>query len=62
MDQSPSASPGFENDAAVFSVERDDESPSCCQEGEGHGDTFSDEVIGPFHSIEEMFVSREEDW
>ena len=61
MDQSPSASPGFENDAAVFSVERDDKSPSCCQEGEGHCDMFSDEVISPFYSIEKMFVSREED-
>lgn len=30
VDQSPSANPGFENDAAVFSVERDDESASCC--------------------------------
>ena len=61
MDQSPSVSPGFENDAAVFSVERDDESASCCQEGEGHCDTFSDEVISPVYSIEKMFVSREKD-
>lgn len=45
----------------LVEIERDDESASCCQEGEGHCDTFSDEVIGPFHSIEEMFASLEED-
>ena len=61
MDQSPSASPGFENDAAVFSVERDDESPSCCTEGEGHCDTFSYETLDPLYSIEKMFASLEED-